>query len=81
MLLHQLKEIEIALERRGDSDLEQLKTASALKNLLLQIDYKTEHISDLSLDRIIALLTHLKGESLSAEEKTLVETIFFNPHN
>ncbi|WP_067145267.1 hypothetical protein [Pseudotamlana agarivorans] len=76
MLLHKLKEIEIAIDDRKNSSLEQIQTASTLKDLLLQIDYKSEHITDLSLDRTLDLLIHLKGDDLSLEEENLVRTIF-----
>ncbi|OBQ56949.1 hypothetical protein JJL45_02480 [Tamlana sp. s12] len=76
MLLHKLKEIETAIDDSKNSSLEQIQTASALKDLLLQIDYKSEHITDLSLDRTLDLLIHLKGDDLSLEEENLVRTIF-----
>ncbi|AUS05337.1 hypothetical protein [Pseudotamlana carrageenivorans] len=78
MLLNKLKEIEIAIDGNENSNLEQIQTASILKHLLLQIDYKSEHISDLPLERTLELLIHLKGEALSLEEETMVRALFVN---
>ncbi|MDO6761130.1 hypothetical protein Q4566_13040 [Tamlana sp. 2_MG-2023] len=75
IILSKIKEIENTIARDGNCNVEQLKAASSVKNLLLQIDYKSEHISDFSLNKMVNLLNFIKDDALSAEEEALVKEI------
>ncbi|KAB1066589.1 hypothetical protein F6U93_14320 [Tamlana haliotis] len=75
MLLHKLREIENGIRDEGASNTKELIAALTLKDLLLQIDYNSEHISDFSLNRMTDLLNDLKGDDLSDVEASLVKQL------
>ncbi|MBU2950425.1 hypothetical protein KO493_06935 [Tamlana agarivorans] len=75
MILSKIKEIENSISRDGGANSEELNAASSVKNLLLQIDYKSEHISDFSLSKIVNLLNFIKEDNLSVAEEAVVKQI------
>ena len=75
MLLYKLKEMECALEKSTSKDKGQLESVTNLKNLLLKIDYKAEIVPENSVEKLEAILTELKGKSLSFNEKKLLKEI------
>ncbi|WP_194766258.1 hypothetical protein [Tamlana sp. I1] len=75
MLLYKLTELESVIQNSERPNFDELNTAVTLKNLLLQIDFKAEHISEFSFEKMVNLLSHIKGESLSTEEAGLIKVI------
>ena len=78
MVLYKLKEIECSLEQSSQNS-ERLKAVSTLKNLLLEVDFKTEVIPDHSFDKLSNLLIELKGNELTNNEQLVLKEIISNP--
>ncbi len=75
MLQTKLLLIEYATVNGKDKNHWKLAAIRSIKNLLLQIDFNVEVIPDTNSDRLQNLLCSLKGESLTKEEKILVEEL------
>jgi hypothetical protein len=52
-----------------------MKAANSIKELLDQIDFKAEVVPENNVEMFTRLLTSLKGEPLSKEEKELIGEI------
>ena len=63
------------LTGKKSSSEEKLRAAVAIKELLDQIDFKAEVVPENNLEMFTRLLTSLKGEPLTNEEKELVVEI------
>ncbi len=75
MLLYKIKELECSLEKGEIKNESMLNIVSSLKNMLLNIDFKTEVIPEYSYDKIIQILEDINGEKLSFEEKKIIQNV------
>ena len=78
MLLYRLKEIECLL-RDSSQENGRFKAVSSLKNLLLEVDFKTEVIPDYSFEKLSILLIDLKESELTNDEELVLKEIISNP--
>ena len=75
MLLYKIKELECSLEKGKMKNESMLNIVSSLKNMLLNIDFRTEVIPDYSYDKIIEVLEDINGKVLSYEEKKIIQDV------
>lgn len=75
MLLYKIKELECSLEKGELKNEHKLNIVSSLKKTLLKIDFRTEHIPEYSYDKIIQVLEDINGNTLSFEEKKIIQDV------
>ena len=75
MIIEKLSKIEAAAKYRINSEYRKLDTVRIFKELLNQIDFSAEIVPFEDTERLINVLTSLKGKQLSSIETKLVEEI------
>jgi len=81
MLLYKIKELECSLEKDEMKNESKLIIVSSLKNILLNIDFRTEVIPEYSYDKIIQVLEDINGKVLSFEEKKVIQDVILKEGN
>jgi len=75
MLLYNLKEMECALEKSTNKNMEIHTSVTRLKTLLLSIDNKAEIVPESSYDKLVAVLGNLNGKPLSSLDKGILRAV------
>ena len=75
MIIEKLSKIEKIAECNMHSEYRKIETVRVFKKLLNQIDFSSEIVPIEDSERLIKLMTLLKGEQLNGSETNLVEEI------
>ena len=75
MIQTKLLIIEYSTVNDSEQNLLKLKTIRNLRNLLMQIDFTSETVPLENTEKLIELLTSLKGEKLTKEESNIAEEL------
>ncbi len=75
MIIDKLSKIELTSKYRINSEYRKLDTVRVFKDLLKQIDFSAEIVPFEDSERLINVLTSLKGKQLSKCESKLIEEI------